>query len=324
MPCDSSEHFFTNVPCFAASSILPPKSSSRLNPLLRCVYRLPSRSVSLVEMKAPRFEKTHIKATQSFADKTLNYAKPLSAGTSVAPSIYDKGGAAAVETEILDVPPDGGNGWVVLFGCMIFSAAAFPDGVWGFTEEYLKCNVFMDASDSVISTLGSIGGMFMTLLSVVPGKLEADQYMLACALATELWHFFLIMFVASVHRAPHHDAQLLILNLPPTPRHPNPQVYGSGRLAGSFGLLLLFNLPGNSAGAPLGGAVSVYSGSLQIFGGLVLLYARFKREPKMFSSIDAVSYHRALQSRWVGLVPGTAGIRGPRHYYASDVVQALL
>ncbi|KAM5532504.1 hypothetical protein V8D89_013791, partial [Ganoderma adspersum] len=51
---------------------------------------------------------------------------------------------------------------------------------------------------------------------------------------------------------------------------------------------------GNSAGAPLGGAilartggnwvaVSVYSGSLQIVGGLVLLYARFKREPKVLS-----------------------------------------
>ena len=89
------------------------------------------------------------------------------------------------------------------------------------------------------------------------------------------------------------------------------QLYGSGRLAGLSGLLLLFNLPGmcldliptcailttsvyhlsthtgNSAGAPLGGAilsatggnwvaVSVYSGSMQIFGGLVLLYGRLR------------------------------------------------
>ncbi|KAI0742918.1 major facilitator superfamily domain-containing protein [Daedaleopsis nitida] len=72
------------------------------------------------------------------------------------------------------------------------------------------------------------------------------------------------------------------------------QLYGSGRLAGLSGLMLLFNLPGNSAGAPLGGAilnatggnwlaVSVYSGSLQIVGASVLLYARFKREPKIFS-----------------------------------------
>lgn len=112
------------------------------------------------------------------------------------------------------------------------------------------------------------------------------------------------------------------------------QLYGSGRLAGLSGLLLLFNLPGgsslaafcanrvqtgrrallgNSAGAPLSGAllnatgrnwlaVSLYSGSLQIVGACVLLYgaplryslflsttdmlynvARFKREPKVFS-----------------------------------------
>ena len=107
-----------------------------------------------------------------------------------------------------------------------------------------------------------------------------------------------------------------------------------GRLAGLSGLMLLFNLPGgsslaafcanrvqtgrrallgNSAGAPLSGAllnatgrnwlaVSLYSGSLQIVGACVLLYgaplryslflsttdmlyivARFKREPKVFS-----------------------------------------
>ena len=83
------------------------------------------------------------------------------------------------------------------------------------------------------------------------------------------------------------------------------QLYGSGRLAGLSGLMLLFNLPGvfyplsrsssfclnvisvtllgNSAGAPLGGAirsatggswlaVSMYAGGLQILGATALLY----------------------------------------------------
>lgn len=31
--------------------------------------------------------------------------------------------------------------------------------VWGVTEEYFKENVFPDASDSVLSTLGSMSGM---------------------------------------------------------------------------------------------------------------------------------------------------------------------
>ncbi|KAM5533520.1 hypothetical protein V8D89_012857, partial [Ganoderma adspersum] len=160
-------------------------------------------------MDTPRSEKTHIEARSSYVDKASKAAKPFSAETSVSPSIYETGGIIEVEADVPDVPPDGGRGWVVLFGCMIFSAAISGWGyVWGVTEEYLKSNVFPDASESVLSTLGSIGGMFMTLLSVVPGKL-ADRYgykpflalggvlwtisMLACAFATELWHFFLIM-----------------------------------------------------------------------------------------------------------------------------------
>ncbi|KAM5533514.1 hypothetical protein V8D89_012851 [Ganoderma adspersum] len=451
-------------------------------------------------MDTPRSDKTHVATELSYADTGSKYAGPLSTATSVAPSIYEKGGVVAVETEVLDVPPDGGRGWVVIFGCVIFSAATLGWGVWGVTEEYLKKNVFPDASDSLLSTLGSVSGMFMTLLSVIPGKL-ADRYgykpflalggvlwiisMLACAFATKLWHFFLIMgpvqgianaliypLIVALpaqwflkHRAvatgmvvggsslggaistllfrvlltsqglrksfliytaidgvllfaawhmiaerrkpsqrkpiiwfdktfftdpvfwslggcffftvfgylspifflptfakqklPHLSSlltvlpitmlnfssttgrtlvgfmadrigpvntlwiaimlsgltQLLVwtfvstyagimafgimygfvcgcfLSLTPAVAA---QLYGSGRLAGLSGLMLLFNLPGNSAGAPLGGAilsatgnnwvaVSVYSGSLQIVGALVLLYARFKREPKIFT-----------------------------------------
>lgn len=72
------------------------------------------------------------------------------------------------------------------------------------------------------------------------------------------------------------------------------QIYGSGRLAGLSGLLLFFNLPGNSAGAPIGGAilnatrsnwhaVATWSGMMQIVGVIILLYARFKRQPKVFT-----------------------------------------
>ncbi|KZT03256.1 MFS general substrate transporter [Laetiporus sulphureus 93-53] len=72
------------------------------------------------------------------------------------------------------------------------------------------------------------------------------------------------------------------------------QLYGSDRLAGLSGLLLFFNLPGNAAGAPIGGAiysasggnwhaVASYSGAMQIVGVTLLLYARFKKQPKMIA-----------------------------------------
>ncbi|GBE86939.1 Aspyridones efflux protein [Sparassis crispa] len=72
------------------------------------------------------------------------------------------------------------------------------------------------------------------------------------------------------------------------------QLYGSGRLAGLSGLLIFFNLPGNAAGAPTGGAilnatggswraVACWSGAMQIVGAIILCYARFKRQPKLFS-----------------------------------------
>ncbi|PCH43185.1 MFS general substrate transporter [Wolfiporia cocos MD-104 SS10] len=72
------------------------------------------------------------------------------------------------------------------------------------------------------------------------------------------------------------------------------QLYGADRLAGLSGLLLMFNLPGNAAGAPIGGAIlqrsggnwqamACYSGAMQIAGAILLLYARFKKQPKLIA-----------------------------------------
>ena len=60
-------------------------------------------------MDTPRSDKTHVATELSYADKASKYAGPLSTATSVAPSIYEKGGVVAVETEVLDVPPDAGD-----------------------------------------------------------------------------------------------------------------------------------------------------------------------------------------------------------------------
>ncbi|KAI0830271.1 MFS general substrate transporter [Trametes gibbosa] len=471
-------------------------------------------------MDTPRSEKTHVEVEVDDDEKTFKYVDARSA----APSVYEK---AVPVLEEVDLPPDGGRGWLVIFGCVIYSAAtvgwgyvlesihaekaceqrtslpglfASSPAVWGVTEEYFKENVFPDASASVLSTLGSMSGMFMTLLSVIPGKL-ADRYgykpflaaggilwtlsMLLCVFATQLWHFFVIMgliqglanalvyplivalpaqwflryralttgivvagsslgggvsslvfrqlltaygmkksfaiytamdgallfaawFMISERRRPTERKKIVwidrsffadpvfwslgacffftvfgylspIFFLPTFAKAKLPdlsdtlsalpvtmlnfsaamgrtligfladrigpvnalwavvmlsgltqllvwtfisnyagimafaimygfvcgcflslspavaaQLWGSGRLAGLSGLMLLFNLPGNSAGAPLGGAilsgtgenwtaVSCYSGGLQIIGASVLLYARFKREPKILA-----------------------------------------
>ncbi|KZP00144.1 MFS general substrate transporter [Calocera viscosa TUFC12733] len=86
-------------------------------------------------------------------------------------------------------------------------------------------------------------------------------------------------------------------------------LYGVNNLATLSGILTLFNTPGkshlsrnpfmcscNAAGAPIGGAILSaannnwhalisYSGATQIAGAALLLYARFKREPRLFAVI---------------------------------------
>ncbi|KAJ8469136.1 hypothetical protein ONZ51_g9199 [Trametes cubensis] len=72
------------------------------------------------------------------------------------------------------------------------------------------------------------------------------------------------------------------------------RIYGADKVAGLSGLLLLFNTPGYAAGAPIAGAilgatgnnwrvVAGYGGSVQIAGALCLVYARMKREPRIFA-----------------------------------------
>ena len=70
-------------------------------------------------MDTPRSEKTHVEVSED--DKAGKYAEARSA----APSVYEKG----VAVEEVDLPPDGGRGWLVVFGCIIFSAATVG---WGY------------------------------------------------------------------------------------------------------------------------------------------------------------------------------------------------
>ena len=80
-------------------------------------------------MDTPRSEKTHVEP--ELIDKALKNTGAFSAATSVAPSLYEKGGVAAEVTgaEMFDVPPDGGRGWLVILGCVIYSAATVG---WGY------------------------------------------------------------------------------------------------------------------------------------------------------------------------------------------------
>ncbi|TBU40524.1 MFS general substrate transporter [Dichomitus squalens] len=118
----------------------------------------------------------------------------------------------AKEVAYEDSFPDGGRGWLVVLGCFIYSASTVGWGcvapVWGVTEEFFKEHMFPHTSDSVLTTLGSMSCLFMTLGGIVAGKL-ADRYgykpflaagaivwvasMLAAAFCTEVWQFFLTM-----------------------------------------------------------------------------------------------------------------------------------
>ena len=82
-----------------------------------------------VTMDAPRSEKIRVEPV--LIDKALKNAGAFSAATSVAPSLYEKGGVATevTDAEMFDVPPDGGRGWLVILGCVIYSAATSG---WGY------------------------------------------------------------------------------------------------------------------------------------------------------------------------------------------------
>ncbi|KAI8990392.1 hypothetical protein BD414DRAFT_483483, partial [Trametes punicea] len=77
-------------------------------------------------MDTPWSEKTHVGTSEE--DKACKDAE----ARSTAPSVYEKG---AVRPEEVDLPPDGGRGWLVVFGCMIFSAATVG---WGYVLESMR------------------------------------------------------------------------------------------------------------------------------------------------------------------------------------------
>ncbi|CAE6464767.1 unnamed protein product [Rhizoctonia solani] len=73
-------------------------------------------------------------------------------------------------------------------------------------------------------------------------------------------------------------------------------LYGTHNLATLTGLLNISNMPGSLSGPPIGGvilensgrnwhALAAYSGVIQFVGVLCMLYARFKREPRIFARI---------------------------------------
>ena len=87
----------------------------------------------MTAMDTPRSEKTHVETEVTQVDKALKDAGAFSAATSVAPSLRnvdvdEKGGTALLEVEV-DVPPDGGRGWLVILGCITYSAATVG---WGY------------------------------------------------------------------------------------------------------------------------------------------------------------------------------------------------
>ncbi|CDO77486.1 hypothetical protein BN946_scf184902.g20, partial [Trametes cinnabarina] len=131
------------------------------------------------------------------------------------------GKAATVE----DFEEGGRRGWLVVLGCFIFSAATagfalvsrragdrvigvayYVFQAWGVTEEYFRVHMFPGTSDSVLTMLGSLSSVLLTLVGVISGKLADRPFlaagailwvasMLASAFCTEIWQFFITMGV---------------------------------------------------------------------------------------------------------------------------------
>ena len=86
-------------------------------------------------------DKTHVETEFSQVRKALKDAGALSAATSVAPSLHnvdidEKGRTALLETtDVDDLPPDGGRGWLVILGCVIYSAATVG---WGYVLAFVQ------------------------------------------------------------------------------------------------------------------------------------------------------------------------------------------
>ncbi|KAI0742937.1 major facilitator superfamily domain-containing protein [Daedaleopsis nitida] len=181
-----------------------------------------------------------------------------------------------------DTFPEGGRGWVVVLGCFIFSAATVGWGlVWGVTEEYFRSHMFPGTPDSVLTTLGSMSCLIMTIVGIVAGKL-ADRYgykpflaagaviwvasMLASAFCTELWHFFITMGLMQGLS----DALVfpLIVALP--------SQWFLRKRAFATGIVV--------AGSSIGGAVAstVYRQMLSTIG--------LRKSLAIFTAIDAVSF----------------------------------
>ncbi|CDO68764.1 hypothetical protein BN946_scf184989.g30 [Trametes cinnabarina] len=117
-------------------------------------------------MDTPRSEKTQVVVSED--DKPGKYTEVRSA----AGSVYEKG----VPVEEVDLPPDGGRGWLVVFGCMIFSAATVG---WGVIPGKLADRYGYKGTQPFLAA----GGLVWTLS------------MLFGVFATKLWHWFMIMGV---------------------------------------------------------------------------------------------------------------------------------
>ncbi|KAI0651102.1 MFS general substrate transporter [Trametes meyenii] len=184
-----------------------------------------------------------------------------------------------------DIPPEGGRGWVVVLGCAIFSAATVGWGlVWGVTEEYFRTEMFPGTADSVLTTLGSLPSLIMTIVGIVAGKL-ADRYgykpflaagaivwmggMLASAFCTEVWQFFITMGVMQ------GIADALVFPLVVA----LPAQWFRRRRALATGIVV--------AGSSIGGAVGslIYREMISTLG--------LRKSLAIFTAIDAVSFGAA-------------------------------
>ncbi|EJD48102.1 MFS general substrate transporter [Auricularia subglabra TFB-10046 SS5] len=78
--------------------------------------------------------------------------------------------------------PEGGKGWLVVFGCAVLAFVTLGVLSWGVFQQYYKANLFPDSSEATLSIIGSLSGCVSithTLILLGPSLSSPEPFLIA-------------------------------------------------------------------------------------------------------------------------------------------------